>query len=93
MSSGTISTSAIGGDRALLESGTERLDERLRVRPDVADLAGRRFERRRCADEERALLDGEVDRYDVRGLGYLVGVDQGEGGVRVIAGDGQHLLV
>ena len=83
----------IGGDRALLEPCTERLDERLRVGPDVADLAGRRLECCRRADEERTLLVGEVDSDDVRRRGRPGVIDQHKRGVGVFVGEGEERVV
>jgi len=55
----------IGGRRTLLEPGSERLDEPLRIGADVTDLARLRLERGGGADQERTLLMGELNGDDV----------------------------
>ncbi len=56
----------IDGDCSLLETCSERLDQRRRVGADVAHLAGPRLQRRGRPDQVRALLVGETDADRVR---------------------------
>src|SRR3954468_22847993 len=81
----------VDGLGALLEAGPELRDQRALVAADEADVLALGLQRGSGADEEGALVLGEVLHGDVGDRGG-VAVDADEADVRVLLGHGVHRL-